>query len=94
MAAPTVIDFGAPDSVRAVEELQRGKCRTLLLQFGMCCTGSEADAEDLLSDAMQSICDPEEGRPSGSNPWQLSDPCAYRDERSRETWATFRASAS
>jgi DNA-directed RNA polymerase specialized sigma24 family protein len=63
MAVPTVIDFGAPDSVRALEELQRGKCRTLLLQFGTCCTGSEADAEDLLSDAMQSICDPQEGRP-------------------------------
>lgn len=63
MPAPTVIDFGAPDSVRALEKLQRGKCRTLLLQFGTCCTGSDADAEDLLSDAMQSICDPEEGRP-------------------------------
>jgi DNA-directed RNA polymerase specialized sigma24 family protein len=62
----TVLDFKAPSSVRALEALSQGDCRRLLLKYGNICTGSEIDAEDLLSETLQVICDPED------RPWHPS----------------------
>jgi DNA-directed RNA polymerase specialized sigma24 family protein len=58
-----VLDYKAPSSVRALQALSQSDCRRLLLKYGTLCTGSEADAEDLLSETLQVICDPDDGRP-------------------------------
>ena len=57
-----MMDFEAASSKRAIEALGVGDTRKNLLKFGVWLTQSEADAEDLLSDAMGRVCDPE-GRP-------------------------------
>ena len=64
-AARAVADYKAPSSLRAIEAFKDDAARDHLLRFGRMLTGSEADAEDLLADAMESVCDPEKGRPWG-----------------------------
>jgi hypothetical protein len=58
-----VIDFKAPSSTRAIAALGEGDTRKNLLKFGAWMTGSDAGGEDLLADALESVCDPDEGRP-------------------------------
>jgi hypothetical protein len=58
-----VADFKAPSSVRAIAALGEGDTRTNLLKFASWLTHSEAQGEDLLSDAVECVCDPENGRP-------------------------------
>ena len=56
-------DFTAPQSKLVVEALEEPRTRTLLLKFAGWLTHSEADAQDLVSDAINRMCDPEDGRP-------------------------------
>jgi DNA-directed RNA polymerase specialized sigma24 family protein len=58
-----VLDFSAPPSKRVVEALEEPRTRTLLHKFAVWLTHSEADAEDLVSDAIHVMCDPQDGRP-------------------------------
>jgi RNA polymerase sigma factor (sigma-70 family) len=58
-----VHDYQALSSTRVVEALHQGDCKAHLLKFGRMWTGSEGDAEELLAEAMQIMCDPIEGRP-------------------------------
>jgi DNA-directed RNA polymerase specialized sigma24 family protein len=51
----------APSSRRALEEFTKVDVRTLLSKAAVWLTQSEADAEDLVPDAMMSVCDPDEG---------------------------------
>ena len=53
-----MLDFKAPSSVKAIAALQEGSTRELLLKFGGTLCHSEADAEDLLMDAISRVCDP------------------------------------
>jgi DNA-directed RNA polymerase specialized sigma24 family protein len=58
-----VIDFEAPSSKSAIEAIHVGRTKELLLKFATWLMGSQADAEDLLADAMVCVCDPTDGRP-------------------------------
>jgi hypothetical protein len=58
-----VTDFNAPSSVRALAELEKPGVRLLSLKAARWLTPSDADAEDLLSDAIMCVCDPVDGRP-------------------------------
>jgi DNA-directed RNA polymerase specialized sigma24 family protein len=58
-----MVDHRALSSTRAIEAYRTGKTNENLLKFATWLTQSEADAEDLLSDAMICVCDPDEGRP-------------------------------
>lgn len=58
-----MLDYQALSSIQAVDALHDGRCKTHLLKFGRMWTGSEGDAEELLAEAMQIMCDPLEGRP-------------------------------
>ena len=60
---PPVIDYKAPSSTRAIDALQEGDTRKNLLKFGAWMTGSDAGGEDLLADALECACNPDEGRP-------------------------------
>jgi DNA-directed RNA polymerase specialized sigma24 family protein len=58
-----VIDYDAESSKRCLAELGHAGIREQLVRFAVWLTTSEADAEDLLSDALACVCDPAEGRP-------------------------------
>lgn len=58
-----MLDFTAPPSKRVVDALQDQPTRKLLLKFATWLTHSEVDAEDLLSDTILCMCDPQNGRP-------------------------------
>jgi DNA-directed RNA polymerase specialized sigma24 family protein len=58
-----VLDHKDPSSARAIEALGEGDTRKNLLKFGVWLTGSEASAEDLLADALELACNPDDGRP-------------------------------
>jgi hypothetical protein len=57
-----VVDFEAPSSQRALALLGAGDMRQKLLCYAASLT-SDADAEDLLVQALLAVCDPEDGRP-------------------------------
>lgn len=59
-----MIDFSASSSKRALAELEKVEVRKHLFKAAVWLTPSEADAEDLVSDARDCVCDPNEG-----NPW-------------------------
>jgi DNA-directed RNA polymerase specialized sigma24 family protein len=54
-----MIDFDAPSSKLAVAELQKDDVRGKIYRFALWQAGSEADAQDLVADAMLLVCDPE-----------------------------------
>jgi len=56
-----VLDYDAPSSKAAIAAFGLGQTAKNLLKLAACF--SKADAEDLLSDAMVSVCDPDGGRP-------------------------------
>jgi hypothetical protein len=56
-------DRDAPYSKRALAELEKPRVRGSLVQIAQWSTQSEADAEDLVSDALILVLDPEE------SPW-------------------------
>jgi len=56
-------DPDAPTSKRALEELARPKVREILVRIAKLYTQSEADAEDLVADALMLALDPED------SPW-------------------------
>jgi hypothetical protein len=54
-----VYDPNAPSSIRAVAELKSDKTRSQLVRLGLQITGSEADADDLVGDALEQVIKPE-----------------------------------
>ncbi|MCL2448941.1 MAG: hypothetical protein FWD17_08345 [Polyangiaceae bacterium] len=58
-----MIDYGAEPSKRALSELAPREVREALLRYAIWLTSSEAEGEDLLSDAVACVCDPDDGRP-------------------------------
>src|SRR5271166_2237133 len=60
MACPgLLVDFKTPSSKRTLEALHEEPCRSLLLKFALCRTGSEFDPEDLFSETRDCLCDEE-----------------------------------
>jgi DNA-directed RNA polymerase specialized sigma24 family protein len=58
-----VLNYSAPSCIAAIEAFRAGETAKLLLKFAGWFAASEADAEDLLSEAMVTVCDPDHGRP-------------------------------
>jgi Sigma-70 region 2 len=58
-----VEDFEHPSSKRALAAFQTGDAASLLYRYARRRTGSEADATDLVADALACVCDPVDGRP-------------------------------
>lgn len=58
-----MIDRDAPSTKAALAELDKPGVREKLVKFGMWRMRSEADAEDLLQQALAKVCDP------GDSPW-------------------------
>ncbi len=58
-----MLTFTDPASEKALNALGDGRTRELLLKFARWFMPSDADAEDLFTDALLKVCDPEEGRP-------------------------------
>lgn len=58
-----MVDYEAPSSKRALEEFKNERTRKHLLGYARWFTHSEVDAEYLLADAIDVVCDPDGGRP-------------------------------
>jgi DNA-directed RNA polymerase specialized sigma24 family protein len=70
-----VFDPNAPSSKGAIAELQKPQVRSSLLRYAVWRTASEADAEDLLADAIEWVCDPDR------KPWDPAKASFFRHLR-------------
>jgi hypothetical protein len=57
------MDFQDPASLLVLEALKAAKCEQALLKFAILLTGTEADGEDLLREAIYCMCDSIDGMP-------------------------------
>jgi hypothetical protein len=58
-----VINYDAPSSKAAIGAFEDVHTRSALLKFARWFTNTDLDAEALLNDAVDAVCDPDEGRP-------------------------------
>jgi DNA-directed RNA polymerase specialized sigma24 family protein len=70
-----VFDGNAPSSKLALAELQQERVRTSLKKYAVWRTGSEVDAEDLLADGIECVCDPDR------KPWDPAKGSFFRHMR-------------
>jgi DNA-directed RNA polymerase specialized sigma24 family protein len=70
-----VFDPNAPSSKRVLTELQNPQVRRSLLRYAAWRTDSQADAEDLLADAIERVCDPDR------KPWDPTKASLFRHIR-------------
>jgi DNA-directed RNA polymerase specialized sigma24 family protein len=61
--ALAVIDFAAPSSVRVTKQIESKRTFSMLCMVAFWFTRSAPDAEDLVTDAVCEMCDPDDGRP-------------------------------
>jgi DNA-directed RNA polymerase specialized sigma24 family protein len=57
------MDFQAPSSQQVLDALKVAQCEQALFTFALWLTGIEADAKDLLQEAIYCMCDPTGGMP-------------------------------
>lgn len=70
-----VFDKNAPSSKLALAELQQERVRTNLKRYAMWRSKSEVDAEDLLADGIECVCDPDR------KPWDPAKGSFFRHMR-------------
>jgi DNA-directed RNA polymerase specialized sigma24 family protein len=75
VSSRAVFDPNSPSSKRIFAELQNPQVRSSLLRYAAWRTDSQADAEDLLADAIERVCDPDR------KPWDPAKASFFRHIR-------------